>query len=121
MLESLTPPLDPIQSSRDLEPFAQALATTLSDAVSHHVPTKHMSVFSQPWWLPHIDELSSAHNRARRRWKRTHSRTDKRMANECKRALRRAIIDAKRSCWRQFCEATSSADLGNPFRRVMWC
>ena len=119
ILESRLPPLAPIQSSRDVEPFAQALATTLSDVVSHHVPTKRMSVYLQPWWSPRIDELHSAHNRARRRWKRTHSRADKRVANECKRALRRAIIDAKRSCWRQFCEDTSSADLWDAFRRVM--
>ena len=119
ILESRMPPLDPLQSSSDVEPFAQALATTLSDVVSHHVPTKRMSIYSQPWWSPHIDELHSAHNRARRRWRRTHSRDDKRVANECKRTLRRAIIDAKRSCWRQFCEDTSSADLWDAFRRIM--
>ena len=107
-----------IDSPSCLEAFVTDLTTTLHSVIDIQVPRKRVCSRSHAWWSSHLDTLRTEHQRARRRWKRTHNREDKRHANACKRKLHQAIIEAKRNCWRQFCEDTTPADMWTAFKKV---
>ena len=110
--------LPEISSTSDLDSNVTNLTTAFQTTIQAHVPVKHVSAASHPWWSPHLSSLRRDHLRARRRWKRTRTPEDRRALNTSKRALRNAIIDAKRHSWRQFCENTSPMDVWKSFKKV---
>ena len=101
-----------------METYADTLSSALMSTATAHVPLKRVGPASHPWWTPELTALRAAHLRARRRWKRSGADADCRAANDCKRALRNAIIVAKRRSWKQFCEETLQTDLWSSFRKV---
>ena len=107
-----------LTNASSLTAFADTLSSVLASTITAHVPLKHVGPTSHPWWTPELTTLRSAHLRARRRWKRSGADDDRRHANVCKRALRSAVIAAKRSSWKRFCEETSVADMWSSFRKV---
>ena len=117
-LHSHFPSLPKISSTSDLDLNVTTLTTAFQTTIQAHVPVKHVSTASHPWWSPHLSSLRHDHLHARRRWKRTRTPEDRRALNISKRALRNAIIDAKRHSWRQFCENTSPTDIWKSFKKV---
>ena len=110
--------LSPPSSPPSIDDYARDIHDAFDDTIARHVPVKCVSQFSNPWWSPHLDDLRSQVTRARRKWKQTQARSDKKIVNECKRTLRRAIVEAKRRSWRDFCEGTSGEDLWSAFQKV---
>lgn len=118
-LEAHLPHTMPLACAQDVEAYAQALGTALEGPIASLVPRRHRpGPHAHAWWSPRLDELRQEVTRARRHWVHTQDPSDKRDANACKRALRRAIAVAKRASWRQFCTDTSPTDFWRDFERM---
>ena len=107
-----------LDSPQSIVDFVADLTSALQEVIDVHVPKKRVCRLSHAWWSPHLASLRAEHLRARRHWKRTNNHQDKRHANACKRALQRAIIEAKRNSWRHFCETTSPLDMWSTLQKV---
>lgn len=102
-----------------LDNFASVLSDVFQHVIAAHVPVSHPCSYSNPWWTPELAALRSKLLRLRRKWKRTKSAGDKRAANDAKRELRLAVVEAKRRSWRRFCDDVSSSDMWKTFRKFM--
>ena len=110
--------LTDIPTMSDLDARVTELTTAFQSTIEEHVLLKRVGPASHPWWSSHLSELRKAHLRARRRWKCTLTPEDRRALNTSKRALRNAVIAAKRRCWRAFCENTSLVGMWSAFKKV---
>ena len=117
-LQSVLPsPLSP-QSAEDLQTYYDAFHGALQSTIDECVPVKRTCWASNPWWTPLLERLRRDYIQQRRRWLRTKCRDDKVVANARQRAFRQAIAEAKRACWRKFCEEASEETLWSALKTV---
>ena len=107
-----------IPTTSDLDARVTELTIAFQSTIEEHVPLKRVAPASHQWWSPHLSELRKAPLHTRRRWKRTLTPEDRCALNTSKRALRNAIIAAKRRYWRDFCANTSLVDMWSAFKTV---
>ena len=117
-LQSILPEPGGIGDEEDLQRHARLLTQCLQTVIDEHVPTKRLCWASNPWWSKDLEQIRLELLRRQRKWKRTKARADKKAVNECRRRLRRAIADAKQTCWRRMCEDATDEDLWTTFRKL---